>query len=151
MTKTRQNVILANPLLQAIDYIYKSAFCPCPPRINVTAAIWGAAGMPSWWLCSNTPIGYSAVVLGATDQHICYIYPYVNQSASGWFVRKKNSMRVLSYHLTSERTTQRSANQTSKSQNKREREKKRSKITSIWHVDGKEYKILLKQMFSVVS
>lgn len=42
MTKTRQNAILANPLLQAIAYIYKSALCHHSLQINVTSNYLGS-------------------------------------------------------------------------------------------------------------
>lgn len=131
VTKTRQNAILANPLLQATGYVYISAFCPHSPQINVTGNYLVSsreAKLVTVFKHSNRLLS-SGVRYHSPTNLLCF--PLCKPEGFTVVHQENNSVRLLLYHLTSERTTQRSANQTSKSQNKKERRKKGSKVTSI--------------------
>lgn len=142
VTKTRQNAISANPLLQAIGCMYTSACCLHPPQINVTSSYLGSsreAKLVTVFKHSNRLLSCGVRCCSPTNL-LCS--PLRKQSDCFRVVHHENNrMRPLLYHLASKRTTQRrSANHTGKSQKKTDREKKKIKLLAY----GKEYQTLLK-------
>lgn len=141
MTKGRQNAISANPLLQAIGYMYTSASCLHPPQINVTSSYLGSsreAKLVTVFKHSNRLLSCGVRCCSPTNL-LCS--PPRKPDCFRVVHHKNSRMGLLLYHLASNRTTQRrSANHTGKSQNKMEREKKKIKLLGY----GKEYQTLLK-------
>lgn len=152
MTKTGQNAVSANPLLQAIGYIYKSAFCLHPPQINVTSSYLGSsreAKLVTVFKHSNRLLSCGVRCCSPANL-LCS--PLCTPDCFRVAHHENNRMRLLLYQLASKRTTQRrSANHTGKSQNKTERGKKETKVTGIQERASNSPQIIAKALNSFLD